>query len=241
MARNAQLNNIDHAEIRVINGYGEALGDAVMACPVFPYEFRNLQPHYPIVFAKDSATGGFRPLALFGLEDGENLFLRGENRWDADYIPLAMRMRPFLIGFSGDSLGGRQMEVHIDLDHPKVSRSAGEPLFLEHGGHAPYLQQVSKLLGEVHDAEQTVAAFSAILDELGLLDPFTLDITLDDGSRGRLAGYYIIAEEALYALDAGALWRLQSAGVLQPIYMAVAALAQFRALIDRRNKRLARS
>ncbi len=235
MAKHVQLNNIDHADLRVQTGYNAALGDNVMACPVFPYEFRNLQPHYPIVFSKDGVTGGFRPLALFGFEEGENLFLTNGNKWDTDYIPLAIRMKPFLIGFSGDAAGGSQMEVHIDLEHPRVSETEGERLFLEHGGHAPFLQDAAKTLGEVHDGEQSVAKFSTMLDELQLLEPFTLDVELDDGSKGQLTGYYVIAEEALYDLDAEALGRLQTAGYLQPLYMAVAALSQFRNLIDRRN------
>jgi len=239
MANHAQLNNIDHANLRVRTGHSADLGDAVMACPVFPYEFRSLQPHYPVVFSKD-AKGGFRPLALFGFEEGENLFLAAPERWDADYVPLAMRMKPFLIGVAGDGAGGRRLEAHVDLDHPRVSRTDGEPLFLEHGGHAPLLQEATTTLGEVHDGEQTIPVFSAMLEELDLLEPFTLDVELDDGAKGRLAGYYVIAEERLYTLDGTALGRLQTAGFLQPVYMAVAALSQFKSLVDRRNAAIAR-
>jgi len=239
MVKHVQLNNIDHPNLRVRTGYSEVLGDNVMAAPVFPHEFRNLQPHYPIVFSKDANSGGFRPIALFGLEDGENLFLAADNKWDTDYVPLAVRMKPFLIGVSGDASGGRQMEVHIDMDHPRVSESEGERVFLEHGGHAPMLQEASKILSEVNEGEQTVAPFSALLEELELIEPFTLDIELNDGSKGRLEGYYIIAEEKLYALDGEALGRLQSAGYLQPVFMAVAALSEFRNLIDRRNAKIA--
>lgn len=239
MARHVQLNNIDHADMRIRTEHNTALGDAVMSCPVFPHEFRNVQPHYPIVFSKDGAIGGFRPIALFGLQEGENLFLTQDDDWDAAYIPLAMRIRPFLIGFANDTRGARQMEVHVDLDHPRVSKTEGEAVFLAHGGHTSFLQEIAKLLGEVHTGEQSIAGFSAMLDELELIEPFTLDVTLNDGSQGRLAGYYIIAEEKLYNLEAEGLGRLQAAGLLQPIYMAVAALSQFRALIDRRNRQIA--
>jgi hypothetical protein len=237
MARHEQLNNIEHGDLRVRAERTAELGDALMACPAFPHEFRRLQPHYPIVFIKDAANGGYRPLALFGLEDGENLFLV-EDRWDAAYVPLAMRMKPFLIGFGADGAGGRQLEVHVDLEHPRISRTQGERLFLDHGGHAPFLKDASSVLSEVHEGEQSIAGFSALLDELRLVEPFTLDVTLDDGARGRLAGYYIIAEETLYGLDAQALARLQSAGALLPIFMAVASLSQLSALVERRNARL---
>ena len=239
MPKHVQLNNIDHPDLRVRTGHSAALGDDVMACAVFPHEFRNLQPHYPIVFAKDGASGSFRPLALFGLEDRENLFLKSNDQWDADYVPLAIRMKPFLIGFSGDAAGGRQMEVHIDIEHPRVSETDGARLFLEHGGHAPLLQEASKILGEVNDGEQTISKFSALLEELELIEPFTLDVELNDGSKGRLEGYYIIAEEKLYALKGEELERLQISGFLQPVFMGVAALSQFRNLIDRRNAKIA--
>lgn len=240
MTRHAQLNNIDHADLKVVRGFSKALGDGVMFAPVFPHEFRDIQACYPIVFAKDAKWGRFRPLALFGLEDGENLFLSEGDRWDADYIPIAMRMRPFLIGVSGDASGGRNMEVHIDLDHPKVGGEGGERLFREQGGHAPLLQDISKLLGEVHDGEQLLPAFSALLDELNLLEPFTLDITLNNGERGRLTGYSIIAEDALFNLDKESLGRLQDAKFLPAVYMAVASFSQFRALINRRNQHSAK-
>lgn len=238
MTRHAQLNNIDHPDLRVRTGFGPEMGDDIMACPVFPHEFRNLQPYYPIVFSKDGASGGFRPLALFGLEERENLFLEEPGKWGADYVPLAIRMKPFLIGFSGDDVGGKQMEVHIDTEHPRVNETEGERLFLEHGGHAPLLQEAAKTLAEVHQGEQTIASFTAMLEELDLIEPFTLDVELKDGSQGRLAGYYVIAEENLYALGAEALGRLQAAGFLQPVFMAVAALSQLRNLVDRRNAKL---
>ncbi|MBB5518478.1 SapC family protein [Amphiplicatus metriothermophilus] len=239
MARHVQLNNVDHANLRIRTERGEAFGDAVMSCPVFPRELRNVQAHYPIIFTKDPNLACFRPLALFGFEEGENLFLKGDV-WDAPYVPLAMRMRPFLIGFSSvEGEGeGRRAEAHIDLDHPRVSETDGVRIFMEHGGHSPYLKEMLGILAEAHDGEQSIAGFSAMLEEFSLIEPFTLDITLNDGTTGRLSGYYTIAEEALYGLDASALGRLQAAGNLQPIYMAVASLSQFRSLIDRRNARL---
>ena len=65
----------------------------------------------------------------------------------------------------------------------------------------------------------------------------TIDVTLDDGMQGRLAGLYTIAEEKLYSLDAAGLGRLQEHNFLLPIYMAVASISQFRTLIDRRNRK----
>ena len=114
MTNHEVLNTADHAELRVRTEAGSALGDAVMAALVVPQEFRQVQAHYPIVFRRDAETGEFSALALFGFENGENLFL-GEDAWDARYIPLSISVRPFLIGRSRDE--GGEAQVHIDMDH----------------------------------------------------------------------------------------------------------------------------
>ena len=90
------LNNVTHKDLRVITRRGAQWGDAVMSSPVTIDEFRSLQAHYPILFQQDG-HGNFHPIVLFGLQEGQNLFLDGE-RWDADYLPLAMQRIPKLPG-----------------------------------------------------------------------------------------------------------------------------------------------
>lgn len=230
MANTALLNNVEHKDLRVDTARRRGLGDDVMHAPTFPAEFRNVQSHYPIVFAK-TPEGGFQPLALFGFEDGQNLFL-GENGWDAPYVPLAIERQPFLIGVQG----GEPL-VHVDLDSPRVRAGGGEPVFLEHGGTTPLLERMSSVLLALYEGLQATPAFVAALVEHGLLESFTLDVALADGAQHRLAGFYTIHEERLAALGGDVLGRLNAAGHLQPIYMAVASVAQFRSLIERRNRR----
>ncbi|MEE7548880.1 SapC family protein, partial [Xanthomonas sp. Kuri4-1] len=57
------------------------------------------------------------------------------------------------------------------------------------------------------------------------------------GAQHRLAGFHTIDEDRLRALDADALWQLHQAGWLEPIYMVVASMSNFRALIERMNRR----
>jgi hypothetical protein len=233
MANRVQLNNIDHADLAVHRARGRGFGDDVMACPVFPAEFREVQTSYPIVLSRVGEERFFRPFALFGLQRGENLFLTEEG-WDALYLPLYMRMQPFLIGRGGE--GGEQMEVHIDLDHPRAAIEGGEKVFLKEGGQTPFLTEIAGLLGDVHEAEQQVAAFSEMLEELGLIEPFTLDVTLRSGETGRLAGYSTIAEERLAGLSAADLMGLHECGYLQAVYMMIASMGQLGALVARKDK-----
>jgi hypothetical protein len=226
------LNNLDHRDLHVITTRGAAFGDGVMSALTFPDEFRTLQAHYPIVFHQAGDGSGFQALALFGFEEGENLFLAGE-RWDAPDLPLTVERQPFLIGVDGE-----QLMVHVDLDSPRIARAAGaerEPVFLPQGGSSAYLERINSVLLAIHTGLQGAARFTAALLEHELLESFVLDITLDDGSENRLAGFYTINEERLAALDGPALEGLQRAGHLAPIYMALASLSNFRTLIDRKN------
>ena len=229
MARHVQLNNIDHRDLRIDTRRTAALGDGVAFAATFPAEFRDLQAHYPIVFRKD-AQGVLSPMALLGFQEGHNLFLDGE-RWDAAYLPLAIERHPFLIGRGGDGV-----TVHIDLDSPRVRSDAGEALFREHGGNTDYLDRVASVLLTLHNGLQRVPAFIESLLARALLESFVLDVELDDGSVNRLTGYYTINEERLRALDAAALGELHAAGYLEPVFMAVASVSNFRGLIDRMNR-----
>lgn len=231
MPRPALLNVVDHAALRVDTRHAAELGDDVMSALTFPDEFRQVQAHYPIVFAKTPDGTGFQPLALFGFEDGENLFLQGD-RWDAHYVPLAVTRQPFLIGMADG-----EPVIHVDLDSPRLGSSHGEPVFLEHGGSTDYLERISASLAALHQGLQATPAFVQALLAHDLLEAFVLDVTLSDGSEHRLAGFYTIHEERLAQLDAAALDALHRAGHLAAIYMAVASLSQFRALIERRSAR----
>lgn len=230
MSNHALLNNIDHKDLRVITTRGAEYGDNVMLAMTFPREFRNLQAHYPIVFRKN-AQGQFEPVALLGFKDAQNLFLTGPG-WDATYIPLTIERQPFLIGFSPD----RQPMMHIDLDSPRVSRDQGEPLFREFGGNTEFLERMSSVLLAIHEGLAGNEPFIGALLQYQLLESFVFDIQLNDGSQNRLAGFYTINEERLLGLDGAALDRLNRAGHLQAIYMAVASLSNVRALIERMNK-----
>lgn len=227
MSKNQLLNNIDHQDLRVITRRGAAYGDALMSALTFPGEFRSLQAHYPIVFRQ--SAGGFLPLALFGFQEGQNLFLSGE-RWDASYLPMTIERQPFLIGNTGGEL-----MIHVDMDSPRISRSEGEAVFLAHGGSTEFLERINSLLLAIHQGIQTTPAFIQALLQLELLESFVLDIELGDGSQNRLAGFHTINEERLEALPGSDLERLARAGHLQPIYMAIASLSNFRALIERQR------
>jgi hypothetical protein len=229
VTQHALLNNRDHRDLRVITTRGAGYGDDVMCTPTFPAEFRNVQAHYPIVFAKNR-DGTFTPLALFGFREKQNLFLTPAG-WDAPYLPMMIERQPFLIGSSDTG-----KVVHIDLDSPRVSRTAGEPLFQEHGGNSDFLERAGSILAAIDEGLASIPPFTTALVELHLLESFALDIEFRDGAQHRFAGFHAVQEERLNALDGEALGKLHQRGYLQAIYMVIASFANFRGLIERAGK-----
>jgi hypothetical protein len=195
-----------------------------------------VQACYPIVFRETADDIGFEPIALFGFQEEENLFLHGDH-WDAVYIPMLIERQPFLIGMGGPD--GQELTVHVDLDNPRVrlsdSDSEGEEVFKPHGGITDFLERINSLLAAIHHGFQDTPAFVAALQEHELLESFVLDVGLNDGSQNRLAGFYTINEDRLAALGGDAIATLHAAGHLHAIYMVIASLSNFRALIDRKN------
>ena len=207
-----------------------------MACLTVPYEFRRVQACFPIVFRKDLESKAFSALALFGFTNGENLFLK-DGKWDAPYKPLALAIQPFLVGRAKDEQG--QSQVHIDMAHPRVSKTGeGIRVFDEHGAPTPYLEKVAENLGLLDAGYRASGDFFAALLRHDLLEPFTVEIPLKDGSKNSLVGFHTINEEKLRALAAEALGELHGAGFLMPIFMALASLSHLNELVSRVNDRI---
>lgn len=231
----AILTSDAHRDLRIRRDRDAGLGDGVMSCVTVPAEFRRVQVHYPILFRRNLERDEFVALALFGFEDGENLFLE-RGAWDAGYVPLAIDSQPFLIGRAQGSTAPKQ--VHVDLASPRIGEK-GERVFDADGRPTAYLETVAEQLGELDEGWRASGDFFEALRRHELLEPLTLEITLNDGSINRLVGFHVIDEGRLSALDAAALGELHAAGHLMPIFMAVASIGNLNALVARKNRRLA--
>lgn len=238
MVTNVLLDNVTHKELKIIQRRSAALGDNIGYSVVIPWEFSQVASSYPIFFRKIAATNQFEPVALFGFAPHENLFVSATG-WDDAYIPLSVERMPFMIGYTQDSeTGQRQPVVHVDIDHPRVSETEGNPVFLEHGGSSPYLEQINSILAELLNGVTVSKRFTDLLQAEDLLEPFTLKIQLDNGQHIELGGFYTINQMVLRDLNAEQLARLHSQNFLELIYMSIASMGNIKKLIDKKNKSL---
>jgi hypothetical protein len=228
MTNRVLLNNTDHQDLRVAIRHGADFGDSVNQVLVFPTEFEQVQREYPIVFRK-SDGGDFYAVALLGLDRDENLFL-GEEGWQTRYVPAIQQRGPF-----SESDG----EISVDLDDPRVGAEDGQPLYLTHGGDAPYLQHIRAVQDAVRHGAQAMAPLFAMLDEYDLIHPVAIDISLDDGASYRVPDVYSVAQDKLDALTGAPLDRLHRSGVLRAATMAMASLDNVNRLIALKTRKLA--
>lgn len=241
MSRAVLLNNVEHGRLRVVTRRAAEFGDGVHAVLTFPTEYADVQREYPILFRKEAASGAYQSVALLGFSEGENLFL-DEQGWSGRYVPAILARGPFLIGFQEQDIDGetrRQPVVHVDLDDPRVNEHEGEPLFLEHGGNAPYLRHVADLLRGIQEGMEIGARMFSAFERYGLIEPVQLEVDVLDDVRYVLKGYYTVSRERLAALDGAALADLNRAGFLEGAFLVLASLANVPALIDRKRRRLA--
>lgn len=225
-----------HKDIRIITERGAALGDNVQVAMTFQNEFRNIQGSYPILFQKFGEE--FIPVALFGFEKDENLFLTDEG-WNASYIPAMMRKEPFLIGLQSGGEDEQAARVFsIDTDSPRVNSEQGEAMFDPLGKMTPYLEGQAALLESLYVGEKQNKLFVKALQEQDLLESVTMDITLNDGSRNSLIGFYTINEEKIPDLSAETLNLMNKNDMLLPLFMVLASLSNLQRLVDLKNARL---
>ena len=93
------------------------------AIPLVAEELFSAQASYPIVFADAEAP---KPVAVVGLRNGENLFVRPDGSWEpAAYLPLYVRRHPFLLIDDNDG----RLHLGIDDAAPRWSEEEGTNLF----------------------------------------------------------------------------------------------------------------
>ena len=243
MTNHVLLDNVNHRDLRINQVFTPGAGFDVNVTRVFPSEFVALQREYPLFFMKNSETGQFEAVALLGFEAGENLFL-GDPEWSGEYIPMTIQRQPFLIGFQEQEVDGMPQQVpvvHVDMDHPSVSTTEGEPVFLAQGGEAPHLERMTAVLQAIHEGHEEVQVLARMLVGLELIESVKVDVEFGDGSKQSLAGLFKINEDRLAALPGAALASLNAAGHLQSVFLMLASLASMSRLIERKTRSLAQA
>jgi hypothetical protein len=232
--KHIQLNNIEHRNLRVSTDYSPRLGDNISYGLVVPAELRTAQNFYPIFLQKDASTDKFFLSALFGFQEGENLFL-DESGWKASYIPISIKRQPFVIGSQVYTENGQQkysQVIHIDIESPRLNTPYGELLFTESGEQTPYLNNIADMLNALHhglfETEQLVQQLLAY----NLIEKFTLNIAFNEHKKYELVDFYTINEDVLRSLTDPQVVALFRSGAMDVIFSMLHSQGRITSLIE---------
>lgn len=229
------LSNEAHKEVRVSVDFSGGFASDLSSCPVVPHEFRNIQHHFPIFFKKLEGGDEYTPIALLGLEPEENLFIK-DDKWDCRYEPLFLSTKPFIVGVENKEADSGK--VLIDTKSPRLAAdSSGEAIFDDEGAETEFLKDTVKKLELMHSSGRSGEEFVAWLNKFDLLEPFALEVKLEDGSNNRLVGLYTINEQKVAALEPGAVSEMVDRGFMMATFMVMASMASIADLVDRKNQK----
>lgn len=195
---------------------------------------------YAVVFVRNDA-GAIQPVALLGLEAGENLHVDADTgRWKGRYIPASFRRYPFI---TGAVPAGQNVPVLVDEAWPGFGTETGELLFepVTTPGvlpaQAPALQRAIAFLQRFDEEVQRTIAFCARLAELDLLEPMKIDATLPGERKLRVDGFEIVDEKKLLALPDATVLELFRNGMLGMLQLHLASVGHIHGLVDRKGER----
>ena len=191
------------------------------------HEFVRAAAIYPLVFIEDKEKDEFRPVAMLGLDAGENLFIGASGKWEASYIPAIIRRYPFALSHVGED---KRYLVCIDEESDLVSDTEGSPMFSETGEPTQVIENVKKYLSELQQMDALTQEFCKFLSEHNLFVPLNMRVRQDDKIKN-ISGCYVINEERLNNLSDELFIEVRNKRYLPPIYAQLTSLSQIERLV----------
>lgn len=214
-------------------GVAPAFTRGLNVVPLSFVEFGRACRDYPIVFLSGDEGKTFTAVALTGLKQGQNLFLRADGTWDATvYLPAYVRRHPFCMAKITVDASVRRERV-VCVEKSALDEEAGEILFDEKGVAVPRWKEMEALLREYEADLLRSEQLCGILRDYGLLEPFTMQAVLKGGGEMNLGGMHRVDEKKLANLTADQCRTLLRKGIMGRIYAHALSLDNFARLVDR--------
>ncbi|MGE0876242.1 MAG: SapC family protein [Burkholderiales bacterium] len=205
------------------------------AVPVSFTEFPLIAREYPIVFTTGDRGESYAAVAVLGMSQGENLFMDGKAWVPRVYVPAYVRRFPFCMATV--TLNKTQQEDRLICVEKAWLDDKGEAMFDAEGKPLEKWRDIERLLTEFEADLARSREMCAILTDYALLEPFTMQATLNAGGAMHLTGMYRVDEKKLEHLNASQIKNLMRKGVMGRIYTHLLSLDNFNALLDRKAAR----
>jgi len=220
------INRDEDKKLKVAPIEGFSYASDVGSCIITVAEFFQAAKSQPVVFAKNE-QGDYLALAVMGLKNGKNVYVKDDGTWrENEYIPAFIRRYPFIyIQHDVDKL-----TLAIDHDNKAVNKRKGEAIFDADGEPSDYTQKVLGFLDEYQQSSNHTQAMIKMLDEKGLLEDATASI-VKNGDEVGLTGFKRVNEEKLASLADNDVLDLIKSGVYKWVVAHLMSLANFQKLV----------
>jgi hypothetical protein len=184
----------------------------VHALPVTVDEFPVVQRFFPIVFASGPESV---PLALMGLNEGVNVFVKPDGTYaENTYLPAFVRRYPFLLARLRE--GVDELSLCFDPSAGLLGEfEEGVALFEEDGQPAQPIKDALAFSEQFEMAAQRSTAFATELNDMGLLEDGELTIQHPQtGAPYTYRGFRMVSTEKLGELRGDQLRKMNQSGML---------------------------
>lgn len=222
-----------HAKWGLQKEFGFGFTKGVNAVPVNLIEMPQICHFYPIAF---SPEGNATPVAIMGLRDNENLFVKPDGTWEEGvYIPAYIRRYPFIFSEVQNS---DTLTLCVDADSSVVKDGGDQPFFDKDGKPSDLSNNALEFCKSYHGAAQQTLEFSKALAKSGLLVQREAQINVAGNRRISFSGFHIIDEQKLAALDEKTFLEWRAKGWLPFLYAHLFSGAQWQKLTNLLNARI---
>ena len=225
------LNKEQHKNLYIEPVEGYAFAAETNSLYIAAVEFIRAAGEYPIVFGSDS-NGEVYPVVLLGLKTSQNLYVDGEGRWSAAYIPAYARRYPFILAAPGGN--GGNFTVCIDEGYSGFNTAKeGQALFDKKGNESGILKQAVEFLQDYQKNVLITSAFCKNLASLGLLELMQANIRMKSGDKYAIGGFQCVSRAKLKSLDPQKLAELAKSDQLELIYAHLLSLNNVNRLLQK--------
>lgn len=215
-----------HGHLRLDRSVGVGFAATAQSVPVGLTEIEAAAQHFPVLF-----TGGATPtvVALLGLREGQNLFIRADGTWTPEsYAPAYVRAFPFI---SVEDAASRSQVVAVEADAPQLRADAGVPLF-EDGRPSAALGEAMAFAKALREAMVAANSFASTLNAAGILEDEEATVNFTAGGSARIRGFKIVKAERLAEVDDATYLDWRRMGWVAAIYAHLYSIGRWGRLIE---------
>jgi hypothetical protein len=196
-------------------------------------EFPEAGREYPIAFVPGGSDAKGKaqvvPVALLGLREKQNLYLKADGSWDARYMPAFFRRYPFAFTPTAD----QRLALVFDATWPGFSREEGTDLLTADGQATDHLKGVSQFLENFEQEAARTRGLCEKLVEYDLLRGAEINGQLANGDKVTAAGFFMVDEERLRKLSDERVLELHRSGILALLHAHLLSMGLVSRLAER--------